>query len=95
VDAVVDRREAAFLPSLQLLQDDMYDESHAVCTHAWKVDEATGDRALRAPAYSAGPHLASTDMTDGEAARDASFRAERIPPFARCTPSLIFRLATT
>jgi hypothetical protein len=43
--------------------------------HAWKVDEATGDRALRAPAYSAGPHLASTDMTDGEAARDASFRA--------------------
>jgi hypothetical protein len=86
--------EAAVLPSLQVLQDDMYGEGHRRM-HARKVDEATGDRALRAPAYSAGPHLASTDMTDGEAARDASFRAERIPPFARCTPSLIFRLATT
>jgi hypothetical protein len=29
----VDRREAAFLPALQFLRDDMYDESHAVCTH--------------------------------------------------------------
>jgi hypothetical protein len=36
--------EAAVLPSLQVLQDDMYGEGHRRM-HARKVDEATGDRA--------------------------------------------------